>query len=80
MSGVQQRFASTERKLSSAPCPLRRKHGRCCVKLSGHSSAAMRSGIIAFVSDFCDSIIKEARCTYVLTPYRSLANRSAPSV
>ena len=26
----------------------------------------------------CDSFIKEARCTYVLTPYRNLANQSAP--
>ncbi|EEX77253.1 hypothetical protein SELSPUOL_01309 [Selenomonas sputigena ATCC 35185] len=42
-------------------------------------SAVMRSGMRCFTPVSCDSFIKAARCTYVLTPYRSLADRSAPS-
>ncbi len=41
-------------------------------------SAVTRSGIVAFVSVSSDGVIKEACCTYVLTPYRNLTNRSAP--
>ena len=38
----------------------------------------MQSSVIAFAPVSCDNVIKEARCTYVHTPYRNLANRSAP--
>ena len=32
----------------------------------------------AFVSVSCDGVITVSCCTYVLTPYRNLTNRSAP--
>ena len=41
-------------------------------------SAITRSGMVAFVAVSCDGIISEECCTYVLTPYRNLTNRSAP--
>ena len=34
--------------------------------------------MVVFVAVSCDGIISEECCTYVLTPYRNLTNRSAP--
>ena len=42
-------------------------------------SAVTPSDMVCLYAASCDGLIKEARCTYVLTPYRNLANRSAPS-
>ena len=41
-------------------------------------SAVAQNGMIVFASVSCNGTISEARCTYILTPYRNLANRSAP--
>ena len=42
-------------------------------------SAVTPSDMVCLYAASCDGLIKEARCTYVLTPYRNLANRSTPS-